>query len=128
MTIKPYPEEEKCQSCHYARGISNNSEKISCRYGKPNLNAPYWPEIDKHAWCGKYHYNENFKPTYKEITYNTRTAPTCHSGHIETFAEKESIVRKRIKDKYPEAIFPDEQSVIGIDLSKGPSDPWGWSR
>lgn len=128
MNIKPYPEEEKCQSCHYAREIPNNTERISCRYGKPSLTSPYWPEVDKTAWCGKYHYDENFKPIHKEITYMTRTSPTCHLGHIDTFTDKEPIIRKRIKDKYPEAIFPDEGPTLAVDLSKEPRDPWGWAR
>lgn len=128
MTIRPYPEEERCQNCHYARAIPNDPQKISCRYGKPSLVSPYWPEVDKTAWCGKYHYDENFKPSYKEITYMTSTTPTCHAGHIETFTDKESIIRKRIKDKYPEALFDDEVRSYSRDPSIFPSDPWGWSR
>lgn len=126
MNIRPYPEEERCQLCRYAREIPNNTDKISCRYGKPSLTSPYWPEIDKTAWCGKFHYNELMKPNHKEITYQALYHPTHRVGHVETFTDKDLIIRKRIKDKYPEAVFPDEQQIAGVDVSIFPNDPWGY--
>jgi hypothetical protein len=127
MEIRPYPEEQRCQNCSYARVIEGKPSNISCRYAAPNIKYPYWPEVDSTAWCAKWEFNLKIKPETKEIIYNALTHPTNRVGHIETFTNDEKIVRKRIKEKYPEAVFKDEQNSYAIDLSN-PHDPWGWAR
>lgn len=125
MEIKPYPEEQRCQNCAYARIIEGKPNIISCRYGAPNIKYPYWPEVDSTAWCSKWKFNESIKPKLKEITYETLTNPTFHIGHIQTYTDDEKIIRKRIKDAYPNAVFQDERVTIARDPAY---DPWGWSR
>jgi hypothetical protein len=127
MEIEPYPEEQRCQNCSYAREIKEKINHISCRYGSPNIKPPHWPEVDNTAWCAKWDFNQKIKPETKEIIYKALTHPTNRVGHIETFTNDEKIVRKRIKEKYPEAVFEDEQKTYAID-SSNPRDPWGWSR
>lgn len=118
MEIVPYPEEQKCQNCHYARSIPNNPNQISCRYGKPNVKAPYWPEIDNTAWCGKWVFNTEIKPLEQKVTYTTNLM--THEGVVKTFSTSQRIIEKRIKEQFPQATNnPAQNEKI---------DPWGFSR
>lgn len=117
MSIRPYPEEEKCQNCVYSREIQNNQEKVSCRYSNPEINPPHWPEISKDEWCNNYRYNPKINPIFKEIVYQAIQKPTYRVGNILTFTEEEEIIKKRIKDKYSEAIFPDVYLNVARDVS-----------